>query len=327
MERYALLPTPITPIKRYPLSHACQLYIKRDDLTGLELSGNKIRKLEYAIDEALKQGATHLLTCGGSQSNHCRATAALGAKVGLPVILFLRHTPSAPDGNLFLNTLLGAQIHWLSPDADGHAMSMAMSTHAEILKEKGAKPYLIPLGASNGIGALGYRQAFEEIIAFEKDNAITFDAIVSAVGSGGTFAGLLLGQMKHEHRAKHIGFSVGGSSAYFRTRIGEIVEESRDYLPKDEKSTPIPDFDISDRYVGQGYGIADPSIYTTIETLGKSDGILLDPVYTGKAFYGLTQELGTGLLSTYKNILFIHTGGSFGLFAYKNHFSSFTPTP
>ncbi len=322
MLNYAIKPTPIMPIKRLTIGDSCAVYVKRDDLTGFELSGNKIRKLEFAVEEALQRNATILLTCGGAQSNHCRATAALGAKLGMKVALFLRETSDEPDANLLLNDLFGAEFHFLEQTASGEDMLLAMNAYGKALEAAGEKPYIIPLGASNGIGALGYRAAFDEIIAYEAQEGFQFDAIVSAVGSGGTFAGLLLGQMQYAHPAHHFGFAVSGTTAYFKQRIADIISEARVYLPQGEKENPIPSFTISDQYVGPGYGLAEPCIYELIRLVASSEGLLLDPVYTGKAFYGLTQEATSGILKRYKRILFIHTGGAFGLFPHKRHFNS-----
>jgi D-cysteine desulfhydrase len=321
MLNFALKPTPIEAIKRFDFEDTTKnVFIKRDDLTGFELSGNKIRKLEYAVDEAIRLQSTMLLTCGGAQSNHCRATAALGAKLGMKVTLFLRETRDYPDANLFLDHLFGATCHFLSSTATGDDMLVAMESYKTALEASGQKPYIIPMGASNGIGALGYRAAFDEILDFENQTGMTFDAIVSAVGSGGTFAGLLLGQMKYNHPAHHIGFAVSGTSDYFNKRILDIIKEAIPYLPDAEKGLTPPAFTLSDDYTGPGYGLAETPIYDLIKNLAKSEGFLLDPVYTGKAFYGLVSELHLGILEPYKNILFIHTGGALGLFPHKEHF-------
>lgn len=321
MLNIALKPTPIVPIKRFDeLPAGSALYFKRDDLTGFEVSGNKIRKLEFAVDEALKQGATLILTCGGHQSNHCRATTAVGAQLGIPVHLFLRKSLEPVEANLFLDQLLGATIHWQDAAATAEDLLSAMKEYAEKAKERGEQPYIIPMGASNGIGALGYLRAFDEIVAFEKSNGFQFDAIVSAIGSGGTFAGLLLGQMKYNHPAHHIGMSVSGSSTYFKDRVLAIVDEALPLVPELSASMTVPHFTIVDQYCGPAYGQAPPAVYSQILRFAQSEGILLDPVYTGKAFWGLTEALKDAVITPYKKILFIHTGGAFALFAHKEHF-------
>jgi D-cysteine desulfhydrase len=187
------------------------------------------------------------------------------------------------------------------------------------LEQKGFKPYIIPEGASNGIGSFGYYTAMEEIISQEKESGIDFDCILLATGSGGTYAGLWLANKLLNHSADIYGINVGGDAEYFKTRIQEILYESIKYL--DINMTISKDeINIIDGYVGRGYALSRPEELEFIHELAKLEGVILDPVYTGKAMYGLTEEIKKGTFKDYKNILFIHTGGLFGLFPQGNLF-------
>jgi D-cysteine desulfhydrase len=313
--RLANLPTRIEKLER--LSKAAggpDIYIKRDDQTGIELSGNKIRKLEYSIKEALEKGCDYLITCGGLQSNHCRATAAAAAKLGMKSCLVLRGPQdSEPVGNLLLDKLLGADIRYVTAEEYSNQRAEIMEGIKGELEQKGFKPYIIPEGASNGIGSFGYYIAMEEIIEQEKEMNIHFDCIVLATGSGGTYSGLWLANRLHNNSADIYGVIVGSDAEYFKARIPEILHESMSYMDVD---IPVSSEDIKivDGYVGRGYALSRPEELEFIRGLARLEGVILDPVYTGKAMYGLTMEIKKGTFSNYKNILFIHTGGLYGLF-------------
>lgn len=272
--RLANIPTRIEKLEKISAEYKRNIYIKRDDLTGSEISGNKVRKLEYSIAEAIREGADTLITCGALQSNHCRATAACAAKLGL-------------------KTELAA---------------------------KGQKAYIIPTGASNAIGMFGYIEAVKEIKEQEKELGVHFDAIIDTVGSTGTFAGLVLGNKIYEANCDIIGFSVGEDAEYFKQMSFDNIKDCCKYISS-EKYTHTPeslgitkeDLNIIDSYRGEGYGISSEKDYEIIKHLARKEGIIVDPVYTGKTFKGLLAELDLSL-SKYKNILFIHTGGLFGLF-------------
>lgn len=313
--RLANLPTRIEKLEK--LSKAAggpDIYIKRDDQTGTELSGNKVRKLEYSVKEALDKGCDYLITCGGIQSNHCRATAAAAAKLGIKSCLVLRgEKDTKPEGNLLIDRLLGAEIRFITADQYSNSRGAIMEAIKAEMEQQGFKPYIIPEGASNGIGSFGYYTAMEEILSQGKEMNVEFDCIVLATGSGGTYSGLWLANKLHGNTADVYGIIVGGDEAYFEARIPEILKESIGYL-----NTGIDiDFDkinIVGGYVGRGYALSSPEELDFISYLAKLEGIILDPVYTGKAMYGLTKEIKKGTFNKYKNILFIHTGGLYGLF-------------
>ena len=319
--RLANLPTKIEKLDRLSkLLGGPDIYIKRDDYTGTEISGNKIRKLEFSIKEALDMGCDYLITCGGIQSNHARATVAAAVKMGMKAGLVLRGKEDAEiDGNLFLNKLLGADIRFITPEDYRNRRMEIMEELKREMKIKGFKPYIIPEGASNGIGSFGYFNAMEEIIAQEKELGIHFDGIFIAVGSGGTHAGLLLGSKILNSPSQIYGINVCDDEEYFKNAIYEILIESNKYLDIDihfDKS----EINIIDGYVGLGYALSTPVELKFINELAKLEGVILDPVYTGKGMYGLTREIKKGRFNDFKNILFIHTGGLFGLFPQKDLF-------
>ena len=291
-----------------------EIYIKRDDQTGTEFSGNKVRKLEYSVKEALDMGCNYLITCGGVQSNHCRATAAAAAKLGMKSCLVLRgDAGSEAEGNLLIDRLLGADIRFITAEEYSDQRTEIMEAIKRETDDKGFKAYIIPEGASNGIGSFGYYTAMEEIIEQEKELGIHFDCIVLATGSGGTYSGLWLANKLLGHSSDVYGICVGGDAGYFKARIPEILFESMEYM--DVKIPVSPeDINIIDGYVGRGYALSRPEELRFIHGFAELEGIILDPVYTGKAMYGLTEEIKKGKFKNYKNILFIHTGGLFGLF-------------
>lgn len=317
----ANLPTRIEKLGR--LSEALggpEIYIKRDDQTGTELSGNKVRKLEYSIKEALDNGCDYLITCGGLQSNHCRATVAAAVKLGMKSCLVLRGVQdSEPVGNLLLDRLLGAEIRFITAEEYSDQRTEIMEGIKHEMEQKGFKPYIIPEGASNGIGSFGYYTAMEEIIGQEKEMNMHFDCIVLATGSGGTYSGLWLANKLHNNPADIYGIIVGSDAEYFKSRIPEILNESMKYL---DVNIPVSkdEINIIEDYVGRGYALSSPEELEFIADLARSEGVILDPVYTGKAMYGLCNEIKKGTFKDHKNILFIHTGGLYGLFPQGNLF-------
>lgn len=312
----ANLPTRIDKLERFTKKMGGpSLYMKRDDQTGSEVSGNKVRKLEFAIQAALDQGCDTLVTCGGLQSNHARATAAAAARLGMGCVLLLASDVPVPaQGNLLMDHLLGAEVRIVSFDDFALKRGEIMEGILTELAAKGKKGYLIPLGASNGIGTFGYYACMEEIAAQEKELGFQFDRIVMAVGSGATYAGLFYANRVMGRATAITGVNISGDAAYFRETIFAILQDSFRYT-----SEPVPctleDIEIIDGYVGLGYAQNVPEELLFIREFATLEGIILDPVYTGKAFRGMVTEIQKGTFRKDENILFIHTGGLFGTFA------------
>lgn len=308
----ANLPTPIAKLNRLSQELGQNIYIKRDDMTGVELSGNKVRKLEYAISEAISQGAQVLITCGGIQSNHARATVAAARTLGLKAHLVLRseENPKA-EGNYLLDTLYGAQVTFLSPNEFDQNYIATMNELKKAYDHKGTPAYILPLGASNGIGNFGYCNAFAEILKQEKALGLTFDTIVCTVGSGGTYGGLFLGNYIYKADKKIIGVNISADAPYFQKVISEIVTDSLKILHQDTMISPEA-IQILDGYAGLGYAISQAHEIEFIKDFAQKEGIILDPVYTGKAMRGLVSEIQKGTFKGSENILFIHTGGLLG---------------
>lgn len=317
----ANFPTKIEKLEKISNESGVNIYIKRDDQTGSEISGNKIRKLEYSIYEALENGCDTLITCGGIQSNHARATAAAGIKLGMRGILVLRsdETPEM-EGNYFLDKVIGADVRIISSDDYRERRMEIMQKIKAESDAEGHKAYIIPEGASNGIGSLGYYSAMKEIKEQEKELGIKFDRIVAAVGSGGTYAGLCMGNAEFFNGEKKItGFNVCDDAEFFKKRSEEIIEEAQKYL---DKSIIIKaeEMDIIDGYVGIGYAQSRDEELEFIQKTAKKEGVIFDPVYTGKAMYGMMNEIEKGTFKKGENVLFIHTGGLFGIFSKRNQF-------
>jgi D-cysteine desulfhydrase len=312
---FTYAPTPIIELKSRT---AQRLWLKRDDLTGIELSGNKIRKLDFLFRQAIDEGAEGIITCGGLQSNHCRAAAYLSRKVNLACLLYLRGSAEeVPTGNYFLNLLSGAEIRYVNRETY-HQIDAVMEEAAASLQEKGKKYYIIPEGGSNEIGAWGYCRCFIEIVEQTRQLEIPVDAIVVASGSGGTHAGLLIGKMIEKSTIDIISVNVCDNAEYFKRKITQIIRrfEKRYDFRFEFKDSEIQ---IIDGFVGRGYAEIDEDVVALIKRMILNEGLIFDPVYTAKAFLGLEHLLQSGG-TEYKNIVFIHTGGVFGLFPYARHF-------
>lgn len=308
----ANLPTKIEKLERLSQELGYEIYIKRDDQTGSEISGNKIRKLEFAVKEALDNGCDYLITCGGIQSNHARATAAVAAKLGLGSYLLLRGNENSDlEGNYFFDKLLGARIRFVTAEEYSNQRMEIMEEIKDELEKEGHKAYIIPEGASNGIGSLGYCNAMEEILDQEKELGVKFDAISVAVGSAGTYAGLYYANYIRKNDAVIYGFNVCNDADYFKNRTQELFKEISTYTGE-EIHVNKEDINIIDGYVGKGYALSRQEEIDFIQKLAREEGIILDPVYTGKAMYGLVEEIKKGRFKKHNNILFIHTGGIFG---------------
>jgi len=310
----ANLPTPIEKLER--ISDAWggpEIYVKRDDLTGCAVSGNKIRKLVFSVAEALDQGADMLITCGGIQSNHARATAVVAARTGISCRLILwGEPPKSCQGNLLIDRLAGADIQFV-PQHSFADMESILADAARQLREKGKRPHIIPEGASNEIGYFGYIQAAEEIQHQLKEMDLEVDYIITAVGSGGTLGGLVLGRIFFGPEAEPIGINVNHTASYFQDRISGIIGRMIEkYGWKLE--LPKPSIRLIDGYVGKGYAVSRPEELSLIAEVARLEGLILDPVYTGKAMFGLRDQIRKGKFTKGQKVLFLHTGGIFGIF-------------
>ncbi len=297
----ANLPTPIIKLEKLSSKYNKNIYLKRDDFTGTEVSGNKIRKLEYALADALDKGCDTIITIGAIQSNHCRATAAACAKLGLECHLLLRGNIKDVEGNVFLDYILGANIHYVERDL----IDMELEKPINSLRNVGKNPYIIPIGASNSVGSYGYINAYEEILTQEEQLGLEFDLVSVPVGSGGTYAGLWYGNYINNENKRILGFSVSDPKEYFKEAVIEILNGL------DQEIKSFDSIEINDSYIGEGYSIATKEELEFYYHIGKMEGVVFDPAYTGKAFRGLIKEIESGNVKE-ENILFIHTGGLMG---------------
>jgi len=297
-----------------------ELWIKRDDTTAGAEAGNKIRKLEYLLAEALERRAQAVITCGGLQSNHARATALLARRIGLQPVLLLRTdgAPQTREGNLLLDDLAGAQIQFISK-AEYAQRDDLMQGLATAHSRQGRNSYVIPEGGSNGLGALGYYAAMSEIrqqLDAEPSLPKSFDAVVHACGSGGTAAGVALGTREFQVAEEVITMAVCDDRAYFEQRIALIIAEAKSYLTHDPAVASVR---VEDAYRGPAYAVPSPEQLAFIRKVARVSGLVLDPVYSGKALYGLAQ-----LSRKPRRTLFIHTGGLPGLLADHARFADTT---
>jgi D-cysteine desulfhydrase len=322
--KLANLPTPVERMRALPeFPDLPNVYVKRDDLTGSELSGNKVRKLEFCLAEAVAQGARAVITCGGVQSNHARATAVAAVRLGLRPVLVLRGgEPVENDGNLFIDRLAGAEVRFIAQN-DWPRVNEIMGGIARDLGASGEQAYVIPEGASYPPGVFGYVRAAEEIAGAEKLLGIEFDTIVFAVGSGGTYAGLAYGKKIFDVKASLLGVNVLDTPALFAERIAGISE---DFLTKYEaryrgahwfKPIAASEVTIAGGYDGPAYAVPTEEGLGLIRTFARRTGLFLDPAYTGKAMLGLVGEAAKGRWRKSDRVLFIHTGGIFSLFPWR----------
>jgi L-cysteate sulfo-lyase len=315
-------PTPLEAMPRLSLALGCNLYIKRDDCTGLAGGGNKARKLEYLLAAARNAGADTLVTVGGLQSNHARQTAAAAAKFGFSCDLVLEDVAGTPkqdyynNGNVLLDRLFGANIHSV---ADGEDCAAVADQLMIALAEAGRKPYLIPMGGSNEVGSLGYVRCANELLAQIAAHDIAVDHIVVASGSAGTQAGLLAGLIAAGADIPVLGIAVSRDTEAQQALVQALLEKTLLHMGLD--SAMADGRVVADGgYYGQGYGITTPATIEAVKMCAQLEGVLLDPVYTGKGMAGLIDKCRSGVFVTGQNILFLHTGGSQGLFAYREVF-------
>lgn len=314
----AQTPTALEKMDRLSEKYGVEIYFKRDDYTGTELSGNKVRKLEFILHHALHLGADTVITCGGAQSNHCRATAFAAKKLGMKAVLLLRtpdpENPPAIEANILLDCLAEAKIIWITPEQYQQRNLYFASVAEQVFKE-GGSAYIIPEGGSNALGSWGYIAAVEELntdIESLGDDIPT--TLISALGSGGTTAGLALGNKLLDADFRVVGVNVCDDEAYFRQVINRIIDDFHSkYL--DQPLVTAEGYEILDGYVGRGYALSQPQELEALRDLAQLEGVVLDPVYTGKAYYAMISELEKNPECFGPRIVFVHTGGLFGLFS------------
>ncbi len=323
--RFAHLPTPLEPLDR--LSAALggpHILVKRDDATGLAFGGNKTRKLEYLCAAALAERADTLITTGGVQSNHVRQTVAAAARFGLACeVLLSRVVPDTgadyeATGNILLDRLLGATVHMLPAEVD---RPVAMAERAEVLRQMGRRPYVVPYGGSNAIGALGYVDCAAELERQCDEAGILVDAIVHATGSGGTQAGLSVGFRALNSDIRVIGIDVNGDADHTAEFVRTCAAATAEMLGFDPEPI-VSRVRVEPRFAGPGYGIATDGMVEAVRQLAASEGLILDPVYTGKAMAGLIDLVKRGTFSRTDTVVFLHTGGTPALFAYRDCFGT-----
>ena len=306
---FAHLPTPIETLSRLSeILGGPHLLIKRDDQTGLAFGGNKTRKLEFLVAEARDQGAKTLVSGGALQSNHCRQTAAAAARFGSKCILVLTgEKPKQPSANLLLDELFGAEIIYV---ADRNDRDRILQGTFDRAAEEGMKPYLVPYGGSNSTGALGYAFAMKELMA----QNLQTDWIVFATSSGGTHAGLLLGQRVFGYKGKVLGISVDESEEWLKHCVPELASTASEKLGKRIQFTP-DEVIANANYCSAGYGVLTEQEREAIRLFATYEGLLLDPVYTGRAAAGMIDLIRKRFFKKDETVLFVHTGGQPALFA------------
>lgn len=322
--RFAHLPTPLEPAPRLTaalseMGGGPDLWIKRDDCTGLAGGGNKTRKLEYLLGDALANDATTLVTQGAVQSNHVRQTAAAAARFGLgcEIILEERTGSKATDynrsGNVLLDELLGARIRTVPGGTD---MNQALAEVAAEVAGAGGRPYVIPGGGSNIIGALGYVECALELVAQSNAEGLEIDRIVTATGSAGTHAGLVAGLAVMGADIPVLGIGVRAPKDVQEANVFKLAVETADLLGHKDRVTR--DMVVADcDYVGAGYGLIDDEVIEALKLVARTEGLLIDPVYTGKAMKGLIALSKQGLFDG-ETVVFLHTGGAQGMFGYQS---------
>jgi len=320
----AHLPTPLWHHDALDELVGTEVWVKRDDMTSGAAAGNKIRKLEYLLSEAVDRHASVVVTCGALQSNHARATALVARELGMRSVLFLRtpdgKAPGQASGNVLLDQMVGAEFRFVTPD-EYQDRGRLMGDFSQGLIERGERPYVIPEGGSNGVGAFGYLSAMGEVKGQlnqgQGGGPLPFDAIVHACGSGGTAAGCVLGARALDVAPEVHAFAVGGDAAYFQSTIPRIV---RDAIALGADAGPLADLLVHDAWIGPGYGEMSEEQHQFLFEVSRRSGLILDPVYTGKALFGLSQ-----LPHKPARVLFLHTGGLPGLLAQTMPLDS-TPT-
>ena len=318
-------PTPIEPLTRLNAQlNGVRIFVKRDDMMGIGGGGNKLRKLEFLLGEALAQGADTVITVGARQSNHARLTAAASARAGLKCELVLPRLVPRDDadyvnsGNIVLDNLFGARVHDLPADADVAAFAAG---RLATLTREGRKPYFAPVGGSSAVGCLGYAACAWEIAAQAEESGVAFANVIVANGSSGTHAGLAAG-FAAIGKDPALSRSFAVYSPLAKTHA-DTLQKARDTLALIDPALSIADsaIAIDDTHRGPAYGIPTDEMIAAVRLMARTEGLLLDPVYTGKAFAGLLHDVHAGKYRRGDNVLFIMTGGMPGLFAYRGVFA------
>ncbi|MHA3963310.1 MAG: 1-aminocyclopropane-1-carboxylate deaminase/D-cysteine desulfhydrase [Candidatus Thorarchaeota archaeon SMTZ1-45] len=313
--RIAFLPTPMHRLKNLGESIGLDnLWIKRDDLTGISFGGNKTRKLEFVVGDAKTNKCDTLVTVGGIQSNHCRQTAAVAAATGMRCILLLAgEEPDQYTGNLLLDKMLGAEMKFFPDDAP-LMLNRRLDEIIETLTEFGLTPYAIPAGAAMPVGVIPYAVAMDELTSQFKEYDYHPDRIIVATGTGGTLAGLILGAHMLNLDIDIIGITVMSPAEEVKERVQDLLERTVESYPEIEPFKPT--INVDDSFIGKGYGQLDDGVVSAIEMFAKMDGIFLDPVYTGKAGLALIRMALADDIATDSPTLFYHTGGEPVIFTY-----------
>jgi len=311
----ANLPTPIQPLNRLSERFGVEVFVKRDDMTGGAETGNKIRKLEFVLADALGKGCDAVVTCGGADSNHARATAVAAKRLGLLPHLILRKPSKRLVGNLLLDRLVGAEVTLVEPDEYYADLEGIRERVFADLRKRGHKPYWVPTGASMPMGAVGYVGCAAEIALFEAQAGFKFDAVVFGTGSGGTAAGLLVGAAIYGLSARVIGINTGEPAEELRSETVRIANGCAELL-EFKKRFKASDVVIVDGFDAGGYGEVDERTVKTLRWFAENEGLLLDLVYTAKAASGLVGLLERGDFKSDDRVLFIHTGGLPSLFTH-----------
>ncbi len=315
----AHLPTPVEFLPR--LSEAVagpRIFIKRDDLTGLAGGGNKVRKLEFLLADALERRCDSLVTIGAAQSNHCRQTAAAAARAGIRCILILRGNPTADfTGNLLLDHLLGARIVWAGELTREEVMGEVVQSEIAL----GRRPYPIPLGGSNALGSAAYALALKELLGQMERPP---DRVVFSTSSGGTHAGMVVGADRSGYKGELLGISIDEPLEELQQMVSAIASECSRLLGRPRVFAP-GDIHACADYLGAGYGIMGPPEREAIELFARTEGILLDPVYTGRAAAGMIDLIRRGVIGKGETIVFWHTGGIPALYAYARELTTKSP--
>lgn len=319
--RLNLVPSP-TPLEELPrfrraIGSKPRIFIKRDDVTTVGLGGNKVRKLDFAMAPAVDAKADVVITTAGVQSNHCRQTLAIARRLGMDCHLVLTgDEPPVRQGNLLIFTIMGANLHFIGRDRDPDA---AMEEVARQLRNEGRNPYIIPIGASTPLGALGYVESMREAVLQAEDMGIEFQHAFITCGSAGTQAGVEVGARTFDRPVRVSGISVLYESETQKDKVSEIANGTFELLGMDQHLSP-EDITVYDQYYGGVYGVPTEAGNDAIRLLARTEGIITDPVYTGKALSGMIDLLQGGHCDGAEAILFFHTGGAPAIFAMAEHF-------